>query len=623
MQQQLTDMERSELVDDVERCYDDFEYMSNNYLFIADKRKIVRPLIHSYTQKKMLMYILWVYFELGIQLRIIATKARRVMWTTLATSFIYWLMWKSERPDVAVMVGDKYETTDTIYRMYELLHRKNPYTKDVKSVETFEYLDSRAYCKFLSANSDRLGQSKGITHALLTEGPYYRDGNAVQLSLLNAIDDHPLTTCFIEGTGNGRDPFFYPKWVESIDHADEMCARYNANDLDDLLFNKRVWDGSFIPLFTAWHEVPEYRRDPELENVRTNNLDDDERAGMETYQWDEAQVAWRRYMIREKCGKDIATFNQEFPSCWKDAFKYSGGNRPWFGNTQLIDKYLDRTERLLKGKLKGARMYRVAMKWKVQPVYDIHGRCANIDKLQSVAYIPKGGANTADCWLLKTPKLGTHADRYCMGVDVAEGLAQRDYSVAWVYDRVAGEFVFLYRGHINHEDFHELIAMIGVYYGCAGVLVEHNNHGAGVIGNLKKIYPVSMILRDRKETKIARNAGVQTELRYGHYTDRFNKRDIAALLRSFIYNTPEGMLFHRFYIEAATFCESPDGKHLEAENKHRYPEVKTYDDCVMGAALTLRANELMSPPVRTAGYSRRERAIYGKEKFIVTNLRDI
>ncbi len=623
MLDKLTDIEQAEILDDVERCENDYRYFSGVCQFIANKQKRVVPLIHSYTQERMLRYMLWVYFDLNVQLRIIATKARRVMWTTLATSFVHWLMWRTERPDVAVFVGDKYETTDTIIRMYELMCRMKPYAKSVKSVETFEYTDSHAYCKFLSANSDRLGQSKGITHSVLTEAPYYRDGNAVQLSLLNAIDDHPLTTCFIEGTGNGRDPFFYAKWVEAIDHAEEMVSRYNAVDLEDLLFNKRIWDGSFIPLFTAFHEVPEYRRDPEQENVLRNNLTDDELSGMETYGWDEAQVAWRRYMIREKCGKDVETFNQEFPSCWKDAFKYSGGNSPWFKNTFIIDKYLERTDRIAKGKIPKMLMYRVAMKWKVAPEYDVRGRCTNTDKLSAGAFIPNTQRET-NCLLWEAPVLNTHANRYYMGVDIAEGLAQKDYTVIYVYDWVAGEFVFQYRGHINHEDLHELIAQIGVYYGFARVFVEHNNHGAGVIGNLKKIYPLHLILKDKKETKSARNGEVpQYEQWYGQKTNAFNKRHNYALLRGFIDDTPEGMLFHRFYIEASTLIETADGKHIEAENKSQNPGVKTYDDCIDAASLALRACELGPPPVRVSGYSKRERMIYGRSKNIVTNVRDL
>lgn len=611
MIEMLESAELEELVDDVERLYDDFEYFGQNCIHIATKQKDVIPFKLSSTQKIMHKYFC-ILEELGWPIRVIALKARQVMFTTYGEAQVYWRMWKTAKPELAMHIGDKDKTTKSMRTMYEMMHNKNPFNKKILGTEFFKYADSEAYNLFLSALSDRVGQSYTPYHILATEVPYYMYGMDVAASLFSVQPDNVGSIGLKEGTANSYDPYFHPEWVDAIDHVEELCKRHGAKSLDDLLFNKRIWDGSWLPVFIPFHIVPEYRRNPDTEGVHQNNLTDEELAGIETYGWDEFVIAWRRFWIRSKLKGDVAKFKQEFPASWKQAFQFGGGNRPFF-NVGTTEYYFQRSTEILAGKYAPKmQMHQCATKWKVHPTFDERGHCTNKGKIEAVAYIPRSGRMDSILW--KTPKLTTHANRYCMGIDVSEGLAQGDFHHGWVMDRVVGEVVYEFHSRIGYEYVAEELVRIAVYYGNAYMLIEFQGNGSSVISDVRKIYPDKYVLKDKKE-----NQNHQVE-RFGHYTDAVNKRYILGLAREFVESHPEAMLFRTFWSEAQTFTESADGRKLEAEGKSKHPEVKNFDDSVMSLGLTLRANELAPHPQRVTPYSIREQQIHGRKSPIITNL---
>ena len=103
--------------------------------------------------------------------------------------------------------------------------------------------------------------------------------------------------------------------------------------------------------------------------------------------------------------------------------------------------------------------------------------------------------------------------RYCIGVDVAEGLAHGDYSVIQVLDHM-GYQVATWCGHIDPFDLAETVSTIAMYYNKAWTLVERNNHGLTTIRKMQDMgYPnlyVEKTVDDAYVDKMTRRAGFLT-----------------------------------------------------------------------------------------------------------------
>ena len=87
--------------------------------------------------------------------------------------------------------------------------------------------------------------------------------------------------------------------------------------------------------------------------------------------------------------------------------------------------------------------------------------------------------------------LPQHGATYCIGADVAEGLARGDYSAAHVIDAKSGVVVAEWHGHVDPDKFgEEILLPLGYFYNIALIGVESNNHGLTTLTALNKLkYP--------------------------------------------------------------------------------------------------------------------------------------
>jgi hypothetical protein len=84
----------------------------------------------------------------------------------------------------------------------------------------------------------------------------------------------------------------------------------------------------------------------------------------------------------------------------------------------------------------------------------------------------------------RLPEFGTV---YCIGADVAEGLARGDYSSAHVIDAKSGTIVAHWHGHVDPDKFgEEILYALGFFYNEALIGVESNNHGLTTLTSLNK-----------------------------------------------------------------------------------------------------------------------------------------
>ena len=76
-------------------------------------------------------------------------------------------------------------------------------------------------------------------------------------------------------------------------------------------FRRKAKRGTaWVPLFLAWHEFREYR----ILGAVIDAPDAEEFSLRQRFELSDAQLAWRRWAIRNKCHGKVDKFRQEYPS---------------------------------------------------------------------------------------------------------------------------------------------------------------------------------------------------------------------------------------------------------------------------------------------------------------------
>jgi hypothetical protein len=169
-------------------------------------------------------------------------------------------------------------------------------------------LENHSYYQSDSAREFEAG--RGLTlHALhLSELAFYPDAQRKLTGLLNAVPNEPNTMIVIESTANGQNYF------------KELWDKATSGESD------------YIAFFSPWFEEPSYRKqfanDVEHEDflaaIGTGPYGEDEHELQEVYSLDAAQLAWRRWKIRNDFNGDLDRFRQEFPATALEAFMATG-----------------------------------------------------------------------------------------------------------------------------------------------------------------------------------------------------------------------------------------------------------------------------------------------------------
>src|SRR5262249_2905735 len=85
-------------------------------------------------------------------------------------------------------------------------------------------------------------------------------------------------------------------------------------------------DSDYFACFMAWFEFYTHQKPLEVSTEEfADSLNDDERQIQQAYDLCLEQLNWRRWCIRENCGRSVDKFNQEFPSDDFYCFLLSGG----------------------------------------------------------------------------------------------------------------------------------------------------------------------------------------------------------------------------------------------------------------------------------------------------------
>ena len=272
------------------------EVQSKVYLKIQELRKLDKPV------------------------RAIVLKARQTGISTLTEALIFYFTVISANISSLIIAHDK-ESTQHLFRMSKMFYDRLPNIPEIKPMKRTSnrielYFDNpsektrfrspglNSLIRVDTANNMQAGRAFTIQNLHCSELAFWERPEEVMTGLMQSVPDEPNTMIIIESTANGVGNYYHNMWQD---------AESGNND--------------FVPIFIAWWELDSYRAVPPKDFTPydyEHEIYGNEVKLAETFELDIAQLAWRRYTIKNKCNNDINRFKQEYPATANEAFLTSG-----------------------------------------------------------------------------------------------------------------------------------------------------------------------------------------------------------------------------------------------------------------------------------------------------------
>lgn len=474
----------------------------------------------------------------GKPVRIIILKARQMGFSTLTEALIFQRT-ATRRLTNSFIVTHQDDATTQLFNMFKLYYEKLPNqlkpmlkasnakelifenpTRDAEEKEVNPGLKSGVRCA--TAGGRGIGRSMTLQNVHASEFAFWPgDKNATLTGLLQAVPSIPGTMVIIESTANGFDEF------------------------------KRRWDDAargesdFVPVFFAWHEMPEYR----MKVPEGTEFSMEEREIQEQYALDDEQLYWRRWCIKNNCGGDIDLFHQEYPACPDEAFIASG--TPFFDNAIIIARREAVRELPYE---EGEFTYK--------RLYDPEHERVTLTDIQWQKR--EGGAIK----LYEKPKEGFP---YVIGGDTAGDGS--DYFAAHCIDNTSGKVCAALHFKYDEDKYAEQVFCMGMYFNRAlvGLEVNYSTHPTRKLQDMR--YPKMYVREgfDGYERKVMK--------KYGFNTTGSTRPVILAMLKEYMRDTPEMCTDYDTLGEMLVFCKNEQGRPEALTDEH--------DDLVMSLAITL------------------------------------
>ena len=479
--------------------------------------------------------------QLGVPIRIIILKARQLGFSTMAGAVIF--QRTATRPDTeSLVVAHKADATANLFGMYRTYYEQLPKlvqpmrkaangqemildnpSRDPEDRRKHPGLRSRIRCA--TAGGQGVGRSFTVQNVHMSEYAFWPgDKNLTFAGIMQAVPDNPGTIVIIESTANGFDDF-KDKWDDSV-------AAWDKGERD-----------GFRPIFFAWYENPQYRRQVPPDFQATP----EELELMSAYSLDLEQICWRRWCIRNNCGGSMDLFHQEYPATPDEAFVASGAC--------IFD-----TEKLI---LQRARARKLERKT---------GCFAYVyNEIAITHWDFKEDAHGQIC-IIKTPEEG---HPYVIGGDTSgEG---SDYFAAHVIDNHTGELVAVLHQQNGEGEYVRQVYCLGRWYNSALIGIE-SNFSTYANNELNRLGYNKLFLREVPDVY----TGAKKKA-FGFRTDTITRPLILSELVELMDQHPEVCTDYETLGEMLTFVRKDTGKAEAQEGKH--------DDLVMSYAI---ANHIRS-----------------------------
>jgi hypothetical protein len=153
--------------------------------------------------------------------------------------------------------------------------------------------------------------------------------------------------------------------------------------------------------------------------------------------------------------------------------------------------------------------------------------------------------------------------RYLVAVDTAGGGSEGDYAAAQVIELTTGVQCAELRGRLGTRELAREVAKLARQYNDALVVVERNNHGAGVIAYLDGVEHYRNLYEQGGQA--------------GWLTTAVTRPAMLAEFGALLVERPELFQSRRLLAECRTFVRTKSGRAEAASGEH--------DDCVMAMAI--------------------------------------
>lgn len=385
------------------------------------------------------------------------------------------------------------------------------------------------------------GHSLTLHNLHLSEIQNWRNATELVKGLFPTVPEHPDTMIYMEGTGSGIGNYWY-----------EFCEM--AKDPTS------GWAFVFVP----WFKVEDY-----IAPVISDETTADILAHLDTLETElvtlgcsPAQLLWRRNKIKNAFKGVVEDFMTQYPATPDEAFSTSG--RPVFAVAPT------------KSGMASAK----------DPVET--GNLTWTDSTHKAVRFTKDSRGLWEIW--EHPVKLKREYLYCLGADVAEGLAVvpelglrgGDFSVGKILRRDSRTFTAKIRARIDPDLFAEELHKASIYWKHLPLMIENNPGGSGnvVIRDLKGCPGVSLMRQPEiKKVFDERKDG------YGWRTMKDTKREmideLVELIREGSFTDPS----KNFWSEASTYVRDEKGLTNAQSRK--------FDDEVIATALAFQAHKFL------------------------------
>lgn len=491
------------------------------YLRIQDKNSKIVPFKMNKPQMK-LYNALKKQYEQGKPQRAIVLKARQMGFSTLTEGIIFKKTVTAFNIKSGIITHEA-SATDNLFNMSKryldnLPDEMKPQIKKSNAKELV--FDSekgtglKGIIKCMTAGNTTVGRSDTFQNLHISEYAFWGGKKKDTLiGLLQSVPNTKDTMIVVESTANGYDDF-KDMWDDAVEGKSD-----------------------FIPVFCAWWELDEYRKE-----YNGFELNEEEIELKKLYNLDNEQLAWRRWCIQTNCRGDVNLFKQEYPSCPEEAFMSSGNCV--FDKEKIINRIqqIKDIEPLKQGSF----------------LYDYDG--LNITNIRWQE--EKSG-------IIKIYKDVEKNRPYVLGGDTAGDGS--DNFVGEVLDNISGEQA----AELSHETDEDLYARqmycLGMYYNQAliGVEVNFSTYPQKELERLKYPRLYQRQVEDSKTHKFMQKGGFKTT--------QITRPIIIAGLVEIMRDNTEVFNSIEYLRESLSFIKNENGRPEAEQGKH--------DDRVMAMAI--------------------------------------
>jgi hypothetical protein len=574
----------------LQRLATDFPYYAKHNLKIKTKDAELVPFVLNRPQRA-LWKSMQARIESGAPLRYYLLKARQMGFSTYTQGLLYWVT--TTRPfRNSLVVSHEDKSASGLFNKSELFFRfSNPdlrpmtrqanrnelYFANPKPKETSKGLESRILVQ--TANNKNLGASLTLDFVHLSELARYEelltDVQASMITLLQTVPLRPMTFVIVETTAQGMG--YAKDWwdtPEAEDDYEKFFASWVASDEYTHPEPLREGDLTRDPLSKWANEVEVFETViSELERWYP------EKHGDREWQKHEAlkRLHWRRKTLMAQFRGDLDFFKQEYPLTAEEAFITSG--QQVFNTRKIVDlTYALKKE---DGSIKNP------------PATYRHSRAER-------------GFYKAPYGALRVYRDPQPHGVYVLGVDVAEGLKDGDYSTIQVLELPELAQVAVYQDWIKPDDLADVAYDLGKYYKWGLIAVENN--GPGIATNLRLrdhlYYPIlyTREIFDNQQRKYTQKIGWST--------NRASKPVMITALRGAIDDDLMRMYDLETLDELMHYVLRKDGSMGAQQGKH--------DDLLMALAIGLQAASQKG----TLGDRQIRQMVEGSVEWHFANMRD-